>query len=201
MIINLILGSNKFIMIKHLLSFIIFFSFLGIVTAQPADDEISVGLKNGSLVINKSAITPNWQVNSITKIIGTNARIKKGSNITHTYDDLGLVLFEASSTEDKIPTGNLKEFQLYIAEATVANDVVPNGIYSGKLIIEGIKMINNLNAKDLRKKLIDLEYIEGKTYMEHNFRFSKEGVYFYAQFDETESHLLKVSFGKDLPVK
>lgn len=166
--------------------------------AQPAEETITVKLQKGTLTINRSAITPDWQVGPVIGYLGkNNKRTKPGFNITHTYDDYGIVLFEPTATDDKIATGNLSEFQVYLSEPNVSNNVVPNGVFYGTMMVEGMRLTRSSTASQVREKLLGIGYAESNSYSVHNFRFAKNGVYMYVLFNEDEDRLIKVSLGKD----
>jgi hypothetical protein len=164
--------------------------------AMAQSENISVKLEKGKFSINKAVITPAWDLSPAVKTLGNTDRLRNGFNITHTYDDLGIVLFEPKNTE-KEPTGILSEFQAYFSAPTETSAVMPSGLFEGTITVENIRLSRNTAIADLRQKLLALKYAESDSYSPHNFRFNKDAVYFYVLFDETETRLVKFSIGKD----
>jgi hypothetical protein len=174
------------------LSFLLAFCLLAVVAmAQPAAGSLKTTIKAGKFMINKAVLAPGWKVAPVVKFLGE-SRIRNGVNKTHSYDDLGVVLFE--KVADGGASGNISEFQFYIS-AGETNAVSPSALYTGKLVIDGLTITRDLTAEEMQEKLS--MYKKTDSYMDHNFRMAYKGIYIYFQFDEDETRLVKVSVGPD----
>jgi hypothetical protein len=169
--------------------------FSGIISqAQPAPEKITVVIKDGTFLINKTEVSAAWRQDAVSVDLGINDRRRAGMNITHTYDDFGIVLFEKTG-DNKVASGILSEIQFYIA-AGDTNAVSPKGFYIGKMKIEKLKISSNLSWQEVKEKL--KAYSLSESYIAHNYRLAKNGLYIYFQFNKEETQLLKISVGKDL---
>jgi len=177
---------------KPLFLFLIAVSFAFTAYSQPSPESLNATIKEGKFKMNSAVIAPGWKVAPVIKFLGDGARIRNGVNKTHSYDDMGVVVFEKS--QDNVPTGVLSEFQFYISSGET-NTVSPSALYTGKLVIEGIEITRDLTSEKMMKKLS--MYKKTDSYMEHNFRMAYKGIYIYFQFDEDEVRLVKVSIGMD----
>ncbi|MBS1512676.1 MAG: hypothetical protein JST86_17660 [Bacteroidetes bacterium] len=177
---------------KPVLLFIQYILFAALAMAQQAPEKINVKIKEGKFTINKFAVTPNWSVADGQANLGKAERIRPGYNVTHTYDQLGIVLFERAP--DKKASGEISEIQFYTGQPDSTN-IRPTGLFTGKIKIEKLSISNNLTYEALKKGL--KKYTEKDSYIEHSHRLSYNGLYIYFQFDATETHLLKVSIGVD----
>ena len=153
---------------------------------------MSISINGGKLMLNKTLVSGDWKVKPLYKLFATTDRKRDGVNITHSYDDYGIVLFE--KTNNQIPSGDLVEFQVYISTGD-KNEVTPNLLYNGEIEIEKNKVYSFTSLEDLRDILKD--YIEGTSYSDHSFRFSKDGLYMYVQYDDDDELIEKISIGKD----
>lgn len=167
-----------------------------VTMAQPAAEKLSATIKAGKFSMNKTTIAPGWKVAPLAKYLGNGARLRNGVNKTHSYDDLGVVIFEKMA--DSKPSGNVAEFQFYLS-AGETNQVTPSALYVGKLSIEGVNITRDFSSDEMRERLT--KYEESKSYMDHNFRLAYKGIYIYFQFDEDETRLIKVSVGPDKNTK
>lgn len=161
--------------------------------AQPAPEKITVSIKGGKFLINKTEVSAAWRQDAVSVDLGINDRRRAGMNITHTYDDYGIVLFEKTG-DNKVASGILSEIQFYIA-AGDTNAVTPKGFFVGKMKIEKLKISSNLSWKEVKEQLKG--YKQSETYMEHSYRLANNGLYIYFQFNKDETQLLKISVGKD----
>jgi hypothetical protein len=169
--------------------------FIGILQpcliAQFASSKMTINLKSGKLKLGKKDVSKDWKLNSFTAVLDTNARKKLGSNKIHTYDLLGLILFEPAP--QKLPSGIISEFQI-ILDQVEASNILPKEYYEGKIAIEKADIDRNTNIADIRKKLSG--YLEKGTDEEGKFRFSKDGVYIYFIYNSLKK-LSKITIGKE----
>lgn len=169
----------------------ILFITAGYAQVKPA--AVAIAVRNGKFSINKTDVTPDWQVLNPVKVLGLPSRSKDGINKTHTYNDHGIVLFEAM--EENAPSGRMSEFQVYMSEPVEKNTIMPDSYFKGKFIIEKLTLTTETTISQLRAALPG--YRESDSYMDHNFRLSKDGIYLYFLYDADEQRLIKVSIGKD----
>ncbi len=181
---------------KTITTFILFLSIVNGALAQISSGDIAINLQKGKFSINRSTVTPGWDLSSATNVLGKNDRLKPGFNITHTYDELGIVLFEPT-TGDKAPTGHMSEFQVYLSAPDETNTVIPSGLFRGSITVDNIQITRNSTMANLRKMLLAYGYTESQSYTEHNFRFASAGIYMYILCDASEMRVIKVSMGKD----
>lgn len=177
---------------KQIFALVLFCLFSLALYAQPAADKLKGSVNNGKLVLNKKEISKEWKLQIMTDVLGTPEHTRDGYNKTHTYDRYGIVGFEPAP--NKVPSGNLSELQVYFSEKEV-NDVSPKGFYAGSFKVGKLKVTKDLTAEQLKKKIKG--YTESDSYMPHNFRFAKDGIYIYFQFNDDETMLAKMSIGKD----
>jgi hypothetical protein len=162
--------------------------------AQPSPADVSIVIKKGAVNMGKkNNVAGDWTLTKAVKYLGTSARIRDGYNRTHTYDEIGVVLFE--STNNKVPSGNISEIQVHFSMPE-RNDVVPSSGFTGSLTVDKLSINSSTTLASIRKKLKG--YSESKSYIDHSYRLAKNGIYFYFQFDASETRLVKVSFGKDM---
>jgi len=164
--------------------------------AQTAVQPVNISVKSGKVKLNKVTFTAGWRAKPVLAALAAvkdNDRLRPGFNITHTYDELGLVLFE--SRRDEKATDTLSEIQLYISQPKDSNSVMPKGLFKGVLQIEKLVINSNLNIDDIKNGLEG--YKETDSYMENNHRLAKSGIYIYFQYNTTNDRLIKVSIGKD----
>lgn len=177
---------------KHVISTILLIFSTIISLAQTAPEKIEVTIKEGQFLINKTEVSAGWRLDAVNMDLGINDRQRPGLNITHTYDDYGIVLFEKNY--NKVASGILAELQFYIA-AGDTNAVSPKGFFAGKMKIEKLNISSKLSWKKVKEKL--KAYQLSDTYIEHSYRLAYNGLYIYFEFNKEDSQLLKVSIGKD----
>jgi hypothetical protein len=78
------------------------------------------------------------------------------------------------------------------------NKIATTSYFTGSFTIGSLKLTRDMTGDDLKAKMNDNGFTETESYMEHNFRFAKDGLYIYFLFDEIEQRLIKVSVGKDM---
>ncbi len=158
---------------------------------------ISLDIKGGKFTINKINLSDKWMMAPAVSVLGPAPRQKDGYNKTHSYDKLGIVLFESKS--DATPSGKLSEFQVYFSPLEdTTNKIAPTGYFTGSFTIGSVKLTKDMTGDDLKAKMVANGFEATDSYMEHNFRFAKDGLYIYFLFDEIEQRLIKVSVGKDM---
>jgi hypothetical protein len=167
-----------------------------VMAAAPNASDVKITVNGGKLVINGVKINGSdatWNIAPVKDALGT-ARERMGYNKTLTYDDLGIALFEKKNGEEA--SGNLLEVQIYYPGHEI-NNVSPTGNYKGALKLGKLNMpvSGEVTIAQLKKKMKGWK--ETNSYMDHNFRFEKKGIYIYVQFDATDSKVLKVSIGPD----
>jgi hypothetical protein len=178
---------------KHFFLALLLFPVLQSLIAQRDPGDVNVTIKSGEINLGKkNNVADDWSVQDGVSYLGTGARVRDGYNKTHTYDNMGVVLFE--SMVDKKASGKIAEMQVHFS-IPEPNDVTPNTGFSGTLKIEKLTITSSTTLATLKSKLKG--YTETESYLEHSHRLAKNGVYFYFQFDKTDTQLLKVSFGQD----
>jgi len=189
---------------KQLFATIIFITFAGTgIRAQTAGDQptagtpgkagkMTISINGGKLSINNTVVSTTWKLSPMVKLVNGTDRRREGYNITHSYDELGIVLFE--KTNDKTASGEVTEVQFYIANGD-KNDVTPKQLYNGKIELEKTVLKTNTSLETVRKILKD--YKESESYTEHSYRFAKNGLYMFIQFDDEDESIQKISVGKD----
>ncbi len=174
---------------KKILFSTLLFSMISITSfAQYPSSKMVVLVKGGKVKLNKKDVSKEWKLSTFTNVIDTFSRKKEGTNRVHTYDPIGMVLFEP-----RVSGGIVSEFQLYL-DGVEANKIVPKEFYEGKLTIEKTDITRNTTIDEIRKKLID--YKETESDENDKYRFSKDGVYIYFLYNSNKK-LSKVTFGKD----
>jgi ribosomal protein S8 len=178
---------------KILIHFLLLFAVSGLVMSQTSPSKISISVKGGSLNLGKkNELSGEWLLTTATGYLGSSPRKRDGYNITHTYDDLGVVLFE--NAPNKVASGKISELQVHFSMPDV-NEVVPKTGFVGKLTIEKLSLNKRTSLDEIKKKLKG--YSESTSYIEHSHRLAKDGLYIYFQFNKEENELLKVSIGPD----
>jgi hypothetical protein len=177
---------RKLLLSTLLFSFIITASF-----AQYPSSKMVVFVKAGKVKLNKKDVSKEWKLSTFTNVIDTFSRKKEGLNRIHSYDQIGMVLFEP--TPQKVASGIVSEFQLYL-DGVEANKIVPKEFFEGKLTIEKTDISRNTTIEEIRKQLKD--YKETESDENDKYRFSKDGIYIYFLYNSSKK-LSKVTFGKD----
>jgi hypothetical protein len=173
---------------KILFTSIFLFIVSTIVFAQYPSSKMVVLVKAGKVKLNKKDVSKEWKLSTFTNVIDTFSRKKEGVNRVHTYDPIGMVLFEP-----KAPGGIVSEFQLFL-DGVEASKIVPKEFFEGKLTIEKTDITRNTTIDEIRKKLMD--YKETESDENDKYRFSKDGIYIYFLYNSGKK-LSKVTFGKD----
>lgn len=171
--------------------FSVLFSFFA-VSAHCQNISVTANIKKGKFLFNGINISNEWKSAPLISKLGSSYRLTDKYNKVYTFDNLGIVVFE--SKKDEVGTGNISEIQFHY-KVTEDNNVVPQGTFSGKLQIEGLKASINVSYTTVKAKLKN--YKISDSYMEHSYRLSYGGIYFYFRFNDTDTELYKVSIGKD----
>lgn len=179
---------------KILLSLLILSCSVLYTRAQVNAQTMNVVVKNGEVFINKVSLSKTWSLKNMINLLGNQSRERSGHNRTYTYDEYGIVLFEPAPNKE--PSGNISEFQTYFSEPVTKSEVAPKDYFKGTFTIDGVTITR---SADINKLRVDLNnYNESDSYMEHNYRLARNGLYFYFLFNDAETRLIKVSIGKDL---
>jgi len=178
---------------KYFLLALLIFPAVQFIYAQKDPGDVSVSVKSGAVNLGKkNNVADDWNIQDGLNYFGSGARARDGYNKTHTYDNMGIVLFE--SMVDKKPSGKISEMQIHFS-IPEPNEVTPKNGFIGKFTIEKVTITASTSLADLKKKLKG--YTETDSFIEHSHRLAKSGVYFYFQYDSSDTRLLKVSFGQD----
>jgi hypothetical protein len=160
--------------------------------AQFPSSKMLVLVKGGKVKLNKKDVSKEWKLSTFTASLDTFSRKKEGAvNKVHTYDNIGIVLFESSPK--KVVSGLVAEFQIVLDEIETSS-ITPKNFYEGKLAIEKNDFTRATTIEEIRKKLVD--YKEVDTDENDKYRFSKDGIYIYFLYNKYKK-LSKVTFGKD----
>lgn len=149
-------------------------------------------VKKGKVKVNGVQVVPDWTMGPALKAIGETPRKRDGYNITHTFDNLGMVLFEPH--KDKVASGSFSEFQIHFF-VPEANNVTPTSGFVGKIKVDKLIVTSALTAAQMRKKLKGWK--ETESYLDHSYRMSSNGIYIYFQFNQDDTKLHKISIGPD----
>ncbi len=186
-ILNLL--NKQLARMRNILLFTLLFYIINTAAfAQYPSSKMVVLVKGGKVKLNKKDVSKEWKLVTFTNVIDTFSRKKEGSNRIHSYDNIGMVLFEP-----KVPGSIVSEFQLYL-DGVESSKIVPKEFYEGKLTIEKLEITRNTPIEEIRKKLTD--YKETDSDEKDKYRFSKDGIYIYFLYNSNKK-LSKVTFGKD----
>ncbi len=166
--------------------------FTNLLFAQYHSSKMIVLVKDGKVKLNKKDVSKEWKLSTFTASLDTFSRKKEGTvNKVHTYDKIGIVLFEQAP--NKIPAGLVSEFQIILDEIE-PSAITPKEFFEGILTIEKMDFTRSSTIEDVRKKLTD--YKEVDTDENDKYRFSKNGIYIYFLYNKYKK-LSKVTFWKD----
>jgi hypothetical protein len=181
---------------KNLISILFLVVLIPSVIAQKVANNVKATIKNGEFTLGKISVASNWEIAPVTDVLNemSTSFKKKGLNTTHTYDALGIVLFEKNNA-DRQPSGIVSEIQIYF-EGMDTTGIPPNEVFTGVLKIEKLRITGTVNSNDVKENLKD--YKLSDSYIEHTYRFSLNGIYLYILFNDAEDKLLKLSIGKDM---
>jgi len=186
-------SKNIFKMKKTVLLALLIFPAVQFLSAQMDAGKVNVTIKGGEINLGKkNNVADDWNVQDGRSYLGDDARVRDGFNKTHTYDNMGVVLFE--SVTDNKASGKISELQIYFSIPEPTN-VTPTSGFTGKLMIEKLSITSSTSLETLKSELKG--YAETESYMEHSRRLAKDGLYIYFQYDKTDTQLVKVSVGQD----
>jgi hypothetical protein len=176
---------------KQFLVLITALFFLNNAQAQKKSDKLTVNIEHGKVTINKKVVSNDWALKTFTTVLDTANRTKLAQNKVHTYDNLGILLFETAP--QKIATGLISEFQILIDNVEPLN-ITPSNIYKGKIKIEKYNFTNTTTIEEIRTALQG--YTEKASSEEVKYRFAKDGIYFYFLYNSNKK-LCKITIGKE----
>jgi hypothetical protein len=168
--------------------------FLGL--CAQSGENITVVIKAGKCKVNKVDISTEWKLAPVAATFTSTDRTRDGFNITHSYDEDGMVFFERKDSGNA--SGILSELQFYTGQVE-ANKVTPAKLFTGRIKIESLLISSHISWQELKGALKN--YTESTSYLEHNYRLAYRGLYLYFQFDQEDTTLLKISVGKDKGTK
>ncbi|WP_028789108.1 hypothetical protein [Terrimonas ferruginea] len=166
---------------------ILFVLISGVAAGQSR--ELNFKLTKLTFSINKEAIGAGWPLESFTSAIGAGARTRDGYNRTHSYDDLGIVLFEPSGKEGY--SGQVSEIQLYF-QSMERKEVTPKGLFAGSFTIDRLSLNAQTTLTMIREALKGFD--ESKGYEDSIVRMARGDYYLYFHFKE-DGTLGKMSMG------
>ena len=186
---------KKFILPFLLLALTIFFHSCKTSTAggTATATGMAVAVNNGNFAINGVSMITPWSLTTCEKALGKADRSRDGYNITHTYDELSVVLFEPKSGEKG--GGIVSEIQFYFSFPPDPPSLAPKGLYKGNMKIGKLNVQADMTSAQMRNGLKG--WLETDSYSEHNYRMSQKGLYVYFLFNDAETKLIKVSIGPD----
>jgi hypothetical protein len=149
-------------------------------------------IRNGIVKIEGVKVSPDFQLAAFKKALGEPNRLFRSQNLVHTYDNMGILLFE--TLKDTIPAGTIAEFQFYLSFGDNLPSVTPVALFPEDIKIDNYLITKDLPLSDFRAKMLD--WNETNSNLEHIYRFSNKGIYMYIQYDNTDKIIRKFSFGK-----
>jgi hypothetical protein len=174
--------------------FSVVFVFTLVISALAISQTIDypkISIKKKKFMIGKQEVTSNWSINNIISELGPADRKKEGYNITHTYDNLGILLFE--NVSNKQATGTAAEIQIHFNPES--NEVNPKNGYMEDIRIDKLKVNREVTSGSM---LVALgKWKKTDSYIENAYRMSNGFVYVYFQFTPDELRLQKISIGKE----
>ncbi|MCU0435766.1 MAG: hypothetical protein MUC87_20065 [Bacteroidia bacterium] len=153
----------------------------------------SASISKKGFIYNKIKVSSNWAIAPLLAEMGVPDSVFSGFNKLHIYKKKGMVIFEKMI--NKNPSGTISEVQFYFDRNSAENLYNLSGNYDGALKTGKLKLQHNLTITEAKAKLKKWKLSD--SYTPHSYRFSAYGVYMYLAFDESETHLVKVSVGKD----
>ncbi|MER3497797.1 MAG: hypothetical protein C4308_03745 [Chitinophagaceae bacterium] len=79
---------------KKFLMMIIAAALTATTIGQVNGEKLSGSISKGRFVLNDVVVSNGWAIAPLQNLLGNTERIKDGANRTHSYDKLGLVLYE-----------------------------------------------------------------------------------------------------------
>jgi hypothetical protein len=164
------------------------------IAASPKPEELKVIITPGEFSVDKAKVTvkEDWKIETFRDVLGS-GREQMGYNKTHSYDELGIVLFELLA--DSAPTGKVSEVQVYFP-GYPTNSVAPKNYFKGTVNLDGLKISATAKVTPDKVRKALKAWKNTDSYMDHNFRFEKRGMYLYTQFNDADNAITKLSIGK-----
>ena len=150
-----------------------------------------VQIKKGKFTIGNYNVLDGWSLSEIQKQLKDDDRRREGYNITHSYDLIGVALFEKFT--NKTPTGEVLEIQIHFIPEV--NEVNPKRGYGKSIKIDKLLVTKDLTPDEMRKGL--KKWKDTDSYMDNSYRMSNGKIYVYFQFNKEETQLKKISIGKE----
>ncbi|MDF2386526.1 hypothetical protein JMG10_33995 [Nostoc ellipsosporum NOK] len=147
------------------------------VAGQARDLDFHLGEK--SLIINRKVMPGEWPLRSITGVMGTASRINDGYNRTHSYDDLGIVLYEPKNHDDENYAGRISEIQIYF-QPMEKNKNTPEHVFTGSFSIDELVLTSGSDLETIRGQLKGFDETPG--YDGSSVRMSRGPYYLFFHF-------------------
>lgn len=169
-------------------TFVLLLVFFAFAPALPP----AVSIKKSNFKFGDVSVSSNWSIESFVKVLGQPDRQHNGYNKVHTYDNLGILLFEKMT--NKVPSGTVIEIQFHY-KVIEPNELTPVGNFNGSIQVDKQILTTRLTPSEMKKNL--RKWKEEKTYADNAYRMSNGIFYTYFQFDTSETSLVRVSVGKE----
>lgn len=150
-----------------------------------------IGIDKGELIINKKCFGSSWMLDDFVRCMGEAQKKKDGYNRTHTYDNMGIILYEKK--KDTVFTGKISEVQIYFDPSHEKNERTPVSGYTGSVKVENLKAQKKLTPSAMKQSLSG--WVETESFSPHNYRMVKSNMYIYFKFNPAETELQKMSIG------
>lgn len=154
---------------------------------------LKIEVQGGILKFDGRTVTPHWKVRTLTASLGVAPRIEQKSNKLHTYDNCGLIIFERLAGGEA--SGDITELQVFFSTPGDTDGIKPADPFPGSFTIEGLTINAATDLVTLKTRLAG--YTAGEGYKANMYKFSKNNLYLYFLFDETDKKLIRLSMGKD----
>lgn len=165
------------------------------IKAQTAADKAAITISKGTVTINgtKFSSADIFFMGTVESLLGKPDRVKDGYNRLHTYDKLGLVFFENTSTR------TINEVQVFI---TIDNslDFCPKIPFRGLLKIEKTAVNSGTKLEAVNKKLKKYKF-EKSLLGDNSYRGEYKNVYAFIRYKTGDVGADKISFGIKEPKK
>jgi len=165
---------------KRFLAILVVFSSL-IVVGQNAS------ILEGKLVINKTEISKDWKLSTLTTAMGSADRFTDGTNRVYMYDKRGAVVYEKKKGGNL--TGFINELGFYFS-IHQSNVLIPYNPFPGSFNIDGINVNKATKWEEIRNALKSKGYKKNGDY-----QYSKNGTYLIFRFLDN-GQLESLSLGK-----
>lgn len=163
------------------------------VFSQTKAAKVNIVVSNGTTTINGSTFKSfdTFTMASVEKLLGKPDRAKSGYNKLHTYDNLGIVFFENTTT------GRVNEVQLFFKPEKDL-DFCPKSTFTGVLKIENLIINDKVKLKKVTKKLKKYEF-KKSLLADNSYRGEYNYIYSFIRFNSNNIGSDKVSFGMKEP--